>query len=62
MMIKSFMLMWRTVTALLRRAQARNHPDLLAAVASALLSVIPHDALGWFASSGFNSRFSNKMS
>jgi len=33
-------MMWSKVKALLRKAQARNHPDLLAAIASAL-SAIP---------------------
>lgn len=32
-------LMWSKVKALLRKAQARNHPDPLAAIASALAAV-----------------------
>lgn len=47
-------LMWSKVKALLRKAQARNHPDLLAAIASALASVTPQDALGWFAHCGYS--------
>lgn len=47
-------LMWSKVKALLRKAQARNHPDLLAAIASALAAVTPDDALGWFAHCGYS--------
>ncbi len=47
-------MMWSKVKALLRKAQARNHPDLLAAIASALNCVTPQDALGWFATCGYN--------
>ncbi len=47
-------LMWSKVKALLRKAEARNHPDLLAAIASALRSVTPQDALGWFAHCGYS--------
>jgi transposase len=47
-------LMWSKVKALLRKAQARNHPDLLAAIASALAAVTPQDALGWFAHCGYS--------
>lgn len=47
-------LMWSKVKALLRKAQARNHPDLLAAIASALSAVTPQDALGWFAHCGYS--------
>jgi hypothetical protein len=42
------------VKALLRKAQARNHPDLLAAIASALNAVTPSDGLGWFAACGYS--------
>jgi hypothetical protein len=42
------------VKALLRKAEARNHPDLLVAIASALNAVTPQDALGWFAACGYN--------
>lgn len=47
-------MMWSKVKALLRKAQARNHPDLLAAIASALNAVTPEDALGWFVACGYN--------
>lgn len=47
-------MMWSKVKALLRKAQARNHPDLLLAIASALNAVTPQDALGWFAACGYN--------
>ena len=47
-------MMWSKVKALLRKTQARNPPDLLAAVASALCAVTPQDALGWFAACGYN--------
>ena len=47
-------MMWSKVKALLRKAQARNHPDLLAAIASALNAVTPDDALGWFAHCGYS--------
>jgi len=47
-------MMWSKVKALLRKAQARNHPDLLAAIASALNAVTPNDALGWFTSCGYS--------
>lgn len=47
-------MMWSKVKALLRKAQARNHPDLLIAIASALNAITPHDALGWFAACGYN--------
>lgn len=47
-------MMWSKVKALLRKAQARNHPDLLKAIASALQAVTPQDALGWFAACGYN--------
>ena len=40
--------------ALLRKAQARSHPDLLAAISSALAAVTPRDALGWFAHCGYS--------
>jgi transposase len=47
-------MMWSKVKALLRKAQARHHPDLLVAIASALNAVTPEDALGWFAACGYN--------
>ena len=47
-------MMWSKVKALLRKAQARNHPDLLKAIAAALSCVTAQDALGWFAACGYN--------
>ena len=47
-------MMWSKVKALLRKAQARSHPDLLAAISSALAAVTPQDALGWFAHFGYS--------
>jgi transposase len=47
-------MMWSKVKALLRKAQARTHPDLLAAIASALRAVTAQDALGWFAACGYS--------
>lgn len=47
-------LMWSKVKALLRKAQARTHPDLLKAIAHALSCITPQDALGWFAACGYN--------
>jgi transposase len=47
-------MMWSKVKALLRKAQARNHADLLKAIAAALCAVTSQDALGWFAACGYN--------
>ena len=47
-------MMWSKVKALLRKAQARTHPDLLKAVASALSAVTRDDALGWFSACGYS--------
>ena len=47
-------MMWSKVKALLRKKQARNSPDLLAAIASALCAVTAQDALGWFTACGYN--------
>lgn len=47
-------MMWSKVKALLRKAAARTHPDLLAAIAAALSAVTQQDALGWFAACGYN--------
>jgi len=47
-------MMWSKVKALLRKAQARNHLDLLAAIASALAAVTQQDVLGWFAHCGYS--------
>lgn len=47
-------MMWSKVKALLRKAQARTHPELLKAIAHALSCVCAQDALGWFAACGYN--------
>ncbi len=47
-------MMWSKVKALLRKAQARSHPDLLAAISSALAAVTPQDAIGWFSHCGYS--------
>ena len=47
-------MMWSKVKALLRKAEARNHPDLLRAIAAALHAVTAQDALAWFAACGYN--------
>lgn len=47
-------MMWSKVKALLRKTQARDHSGLLIAIASALNSVTPQDALGWFAACGYS--------
>ena len=47
-------MMWSKLKARLRKAEARNHPDLLVAIASGLNAVTPQDALGWFNALGYN--------
>jgi transposase len=47
-------MMWSKVKALLRAAEARTHPDLLAAIGHALRSVTAQDALHWFAACGYS--------
>lgn len=47
-------MMWSKVKALLRKAQARSHADLLAAIAASLARVRPQDARGWFAACGYS--------
>jgi transposase len=46
-------MMWSKIKALLRKASARTHEDLLAALAHALEAVTPSDARGWFAACGY---------
>jgi len=46
-------MMWSKVKALLRKAEARTHPDLLNAIASALAAVTAQDARNWFAHCGY---------
>lgn len=47
-------MMWSKVKALLRQAEARTHPDLLAAIAAALRAVTAQNAQGWFAACGYS--------
>ena len=46
--------MWSKVKACLRTAEARTQPALIQAIASALKSVTPQDAINWFASCGYS--------
>lgn len=46
--------MWSKVKALLRSIEARSHPDLIDAIASALSRITSQDALGYFTSRGYN--------
>jgi transposase len=47
-------MMWSKIKALLRKAEARTHPDLLTAIAQALHSITPQDAVNWFAHCGYS--------
>jgi transposase len=47
-------MMWSKVKALLRKAEARTHPDLLQAITHALQAVTPEDAVGWFTHCGYS--------
>jgi hypothetical protein len=42
------------VKALLRRAAARSHADLLAAIAAALRAITAENAQAWFAACGYS--------
>ena len=46
--------MWSKIKSLLRTAEARTVADLIIAIGQALAKVTPQDALGWFASCGYN--------
>jgi len=46
--------MWSKVKQALRSAEARTREELLEAIASALQTVTPKDARGWFASCGYS--------
>lgn len=46
--------MWSKVKQFLRSAEARTREELQAAIAAALATVTPQDALGWFASCGYS--------
>jgi transposase len=47
-------MMWSKVKALLRKAEARTHPDLLEAIARALRCITPQEAANWFAHCGYS--------
>ena len=47
-------LMWSKVKAFLRSAEARTHDALIQAIAAALASVTPQDAVNWFAVCGYS--------
>jgi transposase len=47
-------MMWSKIKALLRKAAARTHEELLVALAQALEAVTASDARGWFASCGYS--------
>lgn len=47
-------MMWSKVKALLRKAEARTHADLLAAISLALRAITPQDAINWFAHCGYS--------
>ena len=46
--------LWSKVKGLLRGAEARTPADLISAIGRGLAKVTPQDALGWFASCGYN--------
>ena len=45
--------MWSKVKQSLRSAEARTREALVKAIAAALQTVTPQDAMGWFASYGY---------
>jgi transposase len=46
--------MWSKVKQFLRGAEARTRETLTAAIAAALRTITPQDAVNWFASCGYN--------
>ena len=46
--------MWSKIKASLRSAEARTQPALIEAIASALESITPQDAINWFAHCGYS--------
>lgn len=46
--------MWSKIKNALRSSAARNHHDLIEAIAHALAQVTAQDAVGWFGSSGYS--------
>jgi len=47
-------MMWSKVKASLRSAEARTHPDLIAAIGQALRKVTAQDAVNWSAACGYS--------
>lgn len=47
-------MMWSKIKALLRKAEARTHPDLLEAINRALRAISSQDAINWFAHCGYS--------
>ena len=47
-------MMWSKVKSSLRSAEARTHPDLLAAIGQALAKVTAQDAVNWYAACGYS--------
>lgn len=47
-------MMWSKVKASLRGAESRTHEALIEAIAAALASVTPQDAVNWFAACGYS--------
>jgi transposase len=52
--LNPFEKLWSKIKAYLRSAQARTQPDLIQAIALALASVTPQNAMNWFASCGYS--------
>lgn len=52
--LNPFEKMWSKVKALLRKTQARNRSNLLAAIAATLCAVTTQDTFGWLAACGYN--------
>lgn len=46
--------MWSKIKAFLRGAEARTTPELITAIASALATITPQNAINWFASCGYS--------
>ncbi len=47
-------MMWSKIKALLRKAEARTHPELLEAITHALREISSQDATNWFAHCGYS--------
>lgn len=47
-------MMWSKVKAILRKHEARTHPDLLRTIAVAIQAITQQDAVNWFAHCGYS--------